>query len=66
MPNSNIKTSIERFHSLASVLKNTNKDIILATDQNLDLLKYNADKRVSEFLNGLISSGFLPSVTKPV
>ena len=65
VPNSNIRISIERFHSLANTLKNTKKDVILATDQNFDLLKYDTDNCVSDLLNGLISTGFLPTITKP-
>ena len=36
VPNSNKRISIERFYSLAKALKNANKDVILATDQNFD------------------------------
>jgi len=65
VPNSNIRLSVERFHDIANKLKNIREDVILATDQNFDLLKYNENKYTKDLLDGLISAGFLPSITKP-
>lgn len=65
IPNSNVKLSIERFHTIMNRLKSIKSDIILGTDQNFDLLKYNSDNNTKELLDGFISSGLLPTITKP-
>jgi len=65
VPNTSVKTSIERFHTILDRLKKANCDVIMGTDQNLDLLKYNNDSNIRHFLDGFISSGFIPTITKP-
>ena len=65
VPNSSAKASVERFHTIANKLRDTKLDVIVGTDQNFDLLKYDHDKNTKDLLDGLVSLGFLPSVTKP-
>ena len=65
VPNSNIKLSIERYHNIVNKLKGINCDVIIGTDQNFDLIKYNRDTNIKDLLNGIISAGFLPAITKP-
>lgn len=65
VPNTSVKTSIERFHTILERLKLYKHDVILGTDQNFDLVKYNNDTNIRLFLDGFISSGFLPTITKP-
>lgn len=65
VPNSNATLSVERFHTIINKLKETKHNVILGTDQNFDLLKYETDKNTKELLDGIISAGFLPTITKP-
>ena len=65
VPNSNAKLSVERFENIINKLNHTTCDVILGTDQNFDLLKYNTDKNTKDLLDTFISAGFLPAITKP-
>lgn len=65
VPNTNERSSIERFHNVANKLKGIKCDIIIGTDQNFDLLKYNTNKNTRDLLDGLIEEGFIPLITKP-
>jgi len=65
VPNSNITQSIKHYCNIVNKLKNSTCKVILGTDQNFDLLKYNIDKNTKELLDSFISTGFLPTITKP-
>ena len=65
IPNSNVKLSIERFHTIVNKLRGMNHDVILGTDQNFDLMKYNMNNNIKDFLDGFISAGFLPTISIP-
>ena len=55
-PNNNSKLSVERFNNIAERWKG----IILGTDQNLDLIKYDKDKNSKKNIG---CTGLLPTIT---
>jgi len=65
VPNTNIKKSIERFEEIVTKLKHYKGNVIVGTDQNFDLLKYNENNNIKLLLNNFIENGFLPTVTLP-
>ena len=42
-----------------------NKDIVILSDFNINLLQHKVHQRTSEFLNNMLSFGLLPCITKP-
>ena len=40
-------------------------EVLVLGDLNENLLKYNEDKQTSEYLDMLLSLGFMPIITKP-
>ena len=46
-------------------LNKENKEVFIAGDFNIDLLKYDANIKYSDFYNLMTSSGFLPQITQP-
>ena len=65
VPNSPDKDSVERFQSIVNKLEKTKCNILIGTDQNFDLLKYNTHRNTEDLLNGLTQAGVMPTVTKP-
>jgi len=46
-------------------LNKENKDVYIAGDFNIDLLKYDTNNKYQEFYNLMTSSGFLPMILQP-
>ena len=44
---------------------NTRDTTLVCGDYNINLLSVNSDEHSSTFLNGILSSGFLPAITLP-
>lgn len=65
VPNTSEKKSIEMFDVIANNVKSFKGNVIIGTDQNFDLLKYNDNNNIRLLLNTLIESGLLPTITKP-
>ena len=50
---------------IQSKIKEENKVSYLMGDFNIDLLKVNIHAKTNEFVNDVISQGFLPKITRP-
>ena len=50
---------------IQSIIKEENKIAYLMGDFNIDLLKVNLHAKTNEFVNDVISRGFLPKITRP-
>ena len=50
---------------LLRVITHENKNYILTSDSNLNLLKYAKSPGVSKFLENLLSHNFMPQITLP-
>ena len=64
VPNSNLQKSLERYEQILSQIKDT-KNVIIATDQNMDLLNIESHKHTAELLNNMFASSLIPTINKP-
>ncbi len=68
-PNSPPLADMDLFTSTLYNIMNTinreNKSSILLGDMNVDLLKYSLHNKTNEYLDGIVSHGFLPVITIP-
>ena len=46
-------------------LNTKGREVLVLGDFNENILKYNEDKQTSEYLDMLLSLGFMPVITKP-
>ena len=64
-----LKSNRELFHSILKKqleqLNTKGHEVSVLGDLNENLLKYNEDKQTSEYLDMLLSLGFMPIITKP-
>ena len=65
IPGTNEKNFIDKYSCIVQKVSEENKDLVIGADQNLDLLKYAYHTNTSNFLNLNLSSGILPTITKP-
>ena len=65
IPSSNENIFIDKYSSIVQKITEENKDLVIGADQNLDLLKYAYHTNTSNFLNFNLSSGILPTISKP-
>ena len=64
VPNTNVLASLKHYDTLINKLEQ-NKTVIIGTDQNLDFLKIDSDKNITQLLNAYISSSLIPTITRP-
>jgi len=65
-PNTDLVKFNEKFNNLLEKInKESNKKVFIASDLNIDLLKSEHHHNTEEFLNILLSNGFLPSISRP-
>jgi hypothetical protein len=63
-PGSNANKSVEYFENTVEKLKNE-KQVILGTDQNFDLLKVDNHSQTASLFNTFLASSFIPCISKP-
>lgn len=63
-PGSNPKKSLEYFESIFAKL-NKEKQVIIGTDQNFDLLKTENHHYTASLFNSILDNSFLPTISKP-
>ena len=56
---------MQKIIEIQSIIKEENKISYLMGDFNIDLLKVNTHAKTNEFVNDVISQGFLPKITRP-
>ena len=56
---------MQKIIEIQSKIKEENKVAYLMGDFNIDLLKVNIHTKTNEFVNDVISQGFLPKITRP-
>ena len=64
-PAGKIKPFKEYLKSVLSKLKNSNKQLYLIGDFNLNLLDYSTNTKVKNFINLLFQHGLMPLINKP-
>ena len=65
VPNTNQDLFLERYQNIVDKVELEKKDLIIGTDQNLDFLKLEHHPNTAKFLDNNLSSGLLPTITKP-
>ena len=56
---------INKYEEITKIILEENKELIIGTDQNLDFIKLNQHKLTENFLELNLSSGIIPTITKP-
>ena len=64
-PRADIDIFMQKIIEIQSKIKEENKVSYLMGDFNIDLLKVNIHAKTNEFVNDVISQGFLPKITRP-
>ena len=64
-PRADIDIFMQKIIEIQSIIKEENKVSYLMGDFNIDLLKVNIHAKTNEFVNYVISQGFLPKITRP-
>lgn len=64
VPNTDATVSLTRYESILSQTQQA-KYMVIGTDQNFDLLKYNAHKATHDLLSMFLSYSYIPAITKP-
>ena len=64
-PNQSITESILDIKKLLGLLENRNKDLVICSDHNLDLLKMSDHSKTMEFVELLSTHNLYPTITKP-
>jgi len=65
VPNTHEITSIERYESIIQKLDNYSGDVLIGTDQHFNYINVHGHKNTSQLLDAFISSGYIPTITKP-
>ena len=63
--NKSIENFITEFYPIISNISNDNKHIVLAGDYNIDVLQIGHRQKYADFLDHMISAGYLPKITHP-
>ena len=61
----NYNDFIQEIDAVFSDLQNQNKEVVLAGDFNMDLLKFRENSHIDEFLEVILTNGYLPKITSP-
>ena len=64
-PRADIDIFMQTIIEIQSIIKEEHKTAYLMGDFNIDLLKVNLLAKTNEFVNDVISHGFLPKITRP-
>ena len=65
VPNTNVLYFNETYENILATVMNEKKELLIGSDQNLNLLKANEDKNIQMFLDLNYSQGMLPVIVKP-
>lgn len=65
IPNTNENKSVERYNTVISKIMKTKLNVVIGTDQNMDLLKLDTHKATSDLFDTFFNNGILPTITRP-
>ena len=65
IPNTSERMSIERFDQIVTALSNSQCDIIIGSDQNIDYKNVSTNTNASNLLDIFFTSGILPTIKRP-
>lgn len=64
-PNSNVQSFMDHYKFITEKVIVENKELLVGSDQNLDLIKLDTQTHIQEFLDMNYSNGILPVIDKP-
>ena len=64
-PSQNRECFYQAIKSKLEMLNNEGCEVYITGDINIDFFRYNTDNQISEYLDMLLSLGYLPIITKP-
>ena len=64
-PRSSERLSVDRYQDILNNLDRDNKDVIIGTDQNMNLLRVNESPVINDLLTTFTTHAFKPCVSKP-
>ena len=64
-PNSNESFFVEQYENIVKTILTEKKDLLIGSDQNLNLLRAESHKQTQDFLDINYSNGILPVILKP-
>ncbi len=64
-PGSNERHFLDTYENLLNQIKKENKNVIIGTDQNLDLMKFQQHANTAELLDINFANGLIPTITRP-
>jgi hypothetical protein len=65
LPSTNEKHFLETYDYILRCVQNEKKDIVIGTDQNMDLLKFEQHTNIADLIDLNFSYGVVPTITKP-
>ena len=65
VPNTNETSAINMYDTILTKLQNYKNTVIIGTDQNFDYIKLNEHRNTQELLSAFLSSGLVPTITRP-
>ena len=65
VPNTNVQYFNVKYEDLVSSIINEKKELLIGSDQNLNLIKAPTDRNIQDFLNINYSNSLLPVIVKP-
>jgi len=65
IPNTNENKSVERYNTIINKIMNTKLNVVIGTDQNMDLLKLDTHKATSDLFDTFFNNGILPTIIRP-
>ena len=64
-PNTSVQTAIDNYEKTISNINTTNLDSIIGTDQNIDYMKINDNKKTQDLLNVFFNNNYVPTIFQP-
>ena len=61
----NVKGFVSQLEPISSYLSNTNSEVLICGDYNINLLKVNFDPHFSYFFDTMLTHSFFPNITFP-
>ncbi len=65
IPNTNVRNSLARYEQAMTMLSNTNCDILVGSDQNMDYMQIGSNAHITELFDMYLTQGIVPTATRP-
>ena len=65
VPGTSAQLSIQRYQSILHIISAFNGDVMIGSDQNFNYANIDNHSPTQNLLDSFLSSGFIPTITKP-